>query len=141
MTDLAFLALGSNVGDRGAHIDLALDRIRNTSGMTILACSDIEITKAVGMTEQSDFLNCIVAVRTALRPRQLLEVCHAVEDAGGRVREGKWGPRTMDVDVVEIEGVTVNDPDLVVPHPELANREFWKRELGQVKAVLAAGEI
>lgn len=141
MTDVAFLALGSNLGNRMRHVRQALTLIGETPGVEVLACSEIEETSPVGETDQPPFLNCMVAVRTPLTPRELLGVCQAVEQAGGRVRTRKWGPRTIDVDIVEMGNLRVDDDDLVIPHPEAGNRDFWIRELAEVKATLKRAQL
>jgi 2-amino-4-hydroxy-6-hydroxymethyldihydropteridine diphosphokinase len=134
MAKVAYLALGSNQGNRIQFIQDALRRIGETPGIETLACSEIEETEPVGKTDQAFFLNCIAAIKTSLTPHELLAVCHKVEGAGGRLRTEKWGPRTIDVDIVEMENVLVDEDDLVLPHPELVNRQFWIRELAEVKS-------
>lgn len=134
MTDVAYIALGSNMGDRDAHLVAARSRIAATPGLHVLAASDVEETEPVGVPEQPPFLNQMIAVATALSPRALLGALHAIEQAGGRVRGRRWGPRTIDLDIVAFERATVSDADLVVPHAELGNRPFWQRELASVRA-------
>jgi 2-amino-4-hydroxy-6-hydroxymethyldihydropteridine diphosphokinase len=138
MTNVAYLALGSNEGDRMYFIQDTLRRLDAFEGLQLIAHSEVEETAPVGKTDQPSFLNCMVAVRTTLTPDELLKVCQALEAAGGRVRSEKWGPRTIDVDIVEMGSVSVDQDDLVIPHPELANRPFWINELAEVKALEAA---
>lgn len=141
MTDVAYLALGSNLGNRMRHVRQALTLMGETPGMEVLACSGIEETSPVGKTDQPPFLNCMVAVRTLLTPRELLGVCQSIEQAGGRVRREKWGPRSIDVDIVEMGDLRIDEADLIIPHPEAGNRDFWIRELAEVKDILKSSEL
>ena len=133
MTDVAYIALGSNVGNR----ELALARARAAIGAIrdtrLIAASEIEETEPVGPVVQGKFLNQMVAVSTTLPPRTLLAALHRIERAAGRVRAVRWGPRTLDLDIVMIEGKEYSDDALVIPHPELPNRDFWLRELAQLR--------
>ena len=133
MTDVAYIALGSNVGNR----ELALARARAAIGAIrdtrLIAASEIEETEPVGPVVQGKFLNQMVAVSTTLPPRTLLAALHRIERAAGRVRAVRWGPRTLDLDIVMIDGKEYSDDALVIPHPELPNRDFWLRELAQLR--------
>lgn len=131
--DVAYVALGSNVGDREAHLATARERIAAIPGVAMIAATPPEETAPVGPVAQRAFLNQMVALRTSLAPRGLLEALHAIEEAGGRERTVRWGPRTIDLDIVAFEEVVVREPDLTVPHPELANRDFWQRELALLR--------
>lgn len=117
----AFLGLGSNVGDRVRYLREAVDTLRSVGLVTV---SPVYETAPVGGPEQGPFLNLVVELRTDRSPRDLLGVCRRLEAAADRVRVERWGPRTLDVDVLWIEGTTVDDPDLVVPHPRLWERRF-----------------
>lgn len=118
----AFLGLGSNVGDRVGHLRDAVATLRD---LGLVAVSPVYETEPVGgPQEQGPFLNLVVELRTALSPRELLGVCHRLESAAGRGCEVRWGPRTLDVDVLWVEGTTVADEDLVVPHPRMWQRRF-----------------
>ena len=134
MRDVAYIALGSNLGDRHAHLRSARDRIGELRDTRILAVSDIEETTPIGPVAQGPYLNQMLAVETSLAPRELLEELQGIEQAGGRVRDERWGPRTIDLDIVLLEAQTVNDIDLRVPHPELDARDFWQRELDQIRS-------
>ena len=115
----AFLAIGSNLGDRAAHLRAAV------AGMPgVVAVSPTYETDPVGGPEQGPFLNAVVELDTELTPRQLLELCHRLEAAAGRVRTEHWGPRTLDVDVLLVGNQVVDEPDLQVPHPRLWERAF-----------------
>lgn len=133
MHDIAYIALGSNVGDRDAHLATARERIEALDGVTVTAATPVEETAPVGPVAQRAFLNQMLAARTSLSPRALLDALQAIEEAGGRERAVHWGPRTIDLDIVAFEHATVSDPDLVVPHPELPNRDFWQRELALLR--------
>jgi 2-amino-4-hydroxy-6-hydroxymethyldihydropteridine diphosphokinase len=82
---------------------------------------------------QPPYLNQMVLLETALEPRQLLGACQAIERARGRERTERWGPRTLDLDIVRFGQRRVNDPTLVIPHPELPNRDFWQRALAELE--------
>jgi 2-amino-4-hydroxy-6-hydroxymethyldihydropteridine diphosphokinase len=94
--------------------------------------SSVEETEPVGPVPQSPFLNQMVALETTMSPRALLDALHAIEQQAGRTREVRWGPRTLDLDIVAFERQRVDEPDLVVPHPELERRQFWQRELAEL---------
>ncbi len=133
MTDVFYIALGSNVGNR----ELALTKARAAIGAIrdtrLIAATEVEETEPVGPIQQSNFLNQMVAVSTTLAPRTLLAALHRIERAAGRVRASPWGPRTLDLDIVMLEGKEYTDDALVIPHPELCNRDFWQRELAQLR--------
>jgi 2-amino-4-hydroxy-6-hydroxymethyldihydropteridine diphosphokinase len=120
----AVLALGSNQGDRRATLQGAVEALAGTPGLTVVAVSPVYETDPVGGPEQPDYLNAVVLVEADLGPRDLLERALAVEAAFGRVRDVRWGPRTLDVDVVAVGDLRVDEPDLVVPHPRAAERAF-----------------
>jgi 2-amino-4-hydroxy-6-hydroxymethyldihydropteridine diphosphokinase len=116
---IAYLALGSNEGDRRGHLRRAvasLPGVRRVSG--------VYETAPVGGPEQGPYLNCVVEIDTDLGPRDLLVFCQQVEQDAGRVRTVRWGPRTLDVDILLFDDLTVDQPDLVVPHPRMAERRF-----------------
>lgn len=142
MTDIAYVALGSNLGDRAAHLAAARAALAALPDTSLLGASAVEETAPVGPPGQGRYLNQIVAIRTALAPRALLAELHRIEAAAGRVRAERWGARTLDLDIVRFERQTVFERDLVVPHPELANRDFWRRELAEAeRAAGAAGTV
>jgi 2-amino-4-hydroxy-6-hydroxymethyldihydropteridine diphosphokinase len=115
----AFLGLGSNLGDRVRHLRDAVAALPD-----VVAVSPVYETEPVGGPEQGPYLNLVVELDTSLSPRELLGVCQAREVAAARERVVRWGPRTLDVDVLWVEGATVHEPDLVVPHPRLWERRF-----------------
>jgi 2-amino-4-hydroxy-6-hydroxymethyldihydropteridine diphosphokinase len=119
----AFLGLGSNVGDRRRFPREAVQTLDDT-GIGLQAVSPVYETEPVGGPEQGRYLNLVVELDTELTARELLGVCRRIEAAAGRVRAEHWGPRTLDVDVLWVEGVEVDEPDLTVPHPRMWDRRF-----------------
>ena len=128
----AYLGIGSNLGDRVANLQLAVDALASTSGIAVVAVSPVYETEPVGGPPQDDFLNAVVAVETDLGPRELLAVCAVIEQDAHRVRDVRWGPRTLDVDILLVEGVQVDEPDLQVPHPRMHDRAFVLAPLDDV---------
>lgn len=137
MRDIAYVALGSNLGDRERHLRVARDAIARLPRTTVLAVSDVEETPPLG-PPQPHYLNQMIAVETELSPHDLLHALLAIERENGRVRREKWGPRTLDLDIVKYERQTVDDESLQVPHPGLPDRDFWQRELAALVDRLAA---
>jgi 2-amino-4-hydroxy-6-hydroxymethyldihydropteridine diphosphokinase len=123
--DIAYIALGSNLGVRPAYLARAREAIAGIPETRIIAESTVEETAAIGPIEQGPYLNQMVAVETSLAPRDLLAALHTIEAREGRVRTERWGPRTLDLDIVRFERQTIDEPSLRIPHPELPNREFW----------------
>lgn len=116
----AYLGLGSNVGDRHAHLRAAVAALPD-----VVAVSPVYETDPVGGPPgQGPYLNLVVALETARTPRELLELGQNLEDAAGRVRKERFGPRTLDVDVLLVGSLCVDEPDLVVPHPRMWERRF-----------------
>ncbi len=133
MKDVAYIALGSNLGRREVFLAEARDAIAALVLTQILAHTEIEETAPIGPVAQGPFLNQMIAIETELSPGDLLAELQRIERDAGRVREERWGPRTLDLDIVLFENQTVSAPDLTVPHPELPNREFWQRELADLR--------
>jgi 2-amino-4-hydroxy-6-hydroxymethyldihydropteridine diphosphokinase len=124
----AFLSLGSNLGDRRA---ILREAISSLSG--VVAISPVYETDPVGgPAGQGPFLNLVVEIDTDLTARQLLGVCHRLESAANRVRTERWGPRTLDVDIVWMEAGTVDEPDLHVPHERMHERRFVMAPLADI---------
>lgn len=116
----AYLGLGSNLGDRGAHLRAAVAALPD-----VAAVSPVYESEPVGGPPgQSPYLNLVVALDTELSARELLDVAHQLETAAGRVRTEKDGPRTLDVDVLLVGDLAVDEADLVVPHPRMWRRRF-----------------
>lgn len=120
----AFLGLGGNIGETVAQMQAAVDLLEGTPGVSLTAVSPLYRTTAEGGVEQADFINAVVEVRTSLTPHELLAVCQRLEAESGRVRDQRWGPRTLDVDILAVQGDKVTEPDLQVPHPRATVRAF-----------------
>jgi 2-amino-4-hydroxy-6-hydroxymethyldihydropteridine diphosphokinase len=129
-----FIALGSNLGDRAAFLRQAIERMKETPDFSVEAVSTVMETRPVGPIPQPDYLNAVVRAKTKLPPLRLLERLLAIERELGRTRRERWGPRTIDLDILYYGDRQVNEPSLQVPHPEIGNRPFLLaglRELGK----------
>ena len=133
-TDVAWVALGSNVGDRAAHLAFARERIGALAGTRVLAASTVEETAPIGPVPQGPYLNQMLRIETTLPPAALLHELQAIERLAGRVRDVRWGPRTLDLDIVLYARQTADRDGLRVPHPELHHRDFWLRGLHELDA-------
>jgi 2-amino-4-hydroxy-6-hydroxymethyldihydropteridine diphosphokinase len=130
----AFVALGSNLGNREQHLAAARAALDALPRTRLVAASAIEETAPLGAMDQPPYLNQMVLLETALEPRALLAACQAIERSRGRVRTERWGPRTLDLDIVRFGHRRIDDPDLIIPHPGLSQRDFWTRELAELEA-------
>lgn len=119
----AFLSLGSNLGDRREALQAALLGLERR-GVRVVRRSSLYETAPIGVTDQPPFLNLAVEVATDLTPEELLAACRRVEDDLGRVRQERWGPRTVDIDILLYDRRTVRTADLEIPHPRLTERRF-----------------
>lgn len=133
--DVAYVALGSNLGDRAAYLAQARERLARIGATRVIAESRIEETAPLGPIAQGPFLNQMVALETTLAPVELLAALQDIEGQLGRVRDQRWGPRIIDLDLVLMERQRSDDPRCRVPHPELVHRPFWLRELAELRAV------
>ena len=124
MTVRVALALGSNLGDRVATLQGAVDALASMPGLDVVAVSSMYETEPVGGPEQGAYLNAVVIADASVPPRELLELAMAVEQRFSRVRAERWGPRTLDVDVLAYGDEVVDEPDLQVPHPRAHERPF-----------------
>jgi len=124
----AFLGLGSNLGDRRAHLGNAVAGLPDVVGVSAV----YETDPVGGPPGQSPYLNVVVELRTTRSARSLLELGRHLEDAAGRVRAERWGPRTLDVDVLLVGDQRVAEPDLVVPHPRMNERRFVLAPLAEL---------
>lgn len=120
----AFLGLGSNLGDRMEHLQSAVDALQGDRRVRVDAVSSLYETEPVGGPEQGPYLNAVVRVATRLSPRALLRACQQVERRLGRVRDQRWGPRTIDVDILLYGKRVVHRRSLRIPHPRLDQRAF-----------------
>ncbi len=132
----AYLGLGSNLGDRLSHLAGAVQALNHELRVRVEKASSVYETKPVGVTEQPDFLNLVVEVKTSLSARDLLACCLAIESDLGRVRTKRWGARTIDIDVLWFDGQVINEADLVVPHPRLLKRAFVLVPLAELAPAL-----
>jgi 2-amino-4-hydroxy-6-hydroxymethyldihydropteridine diphosphokinase len=135
----AYLALGSNLDDRLGHLQQAVDGLRAADGLAVLALSRVYETDPVGGPEQGSYLNAVVALETSLGPWELLAVAQRLEADAQRVRTERWGPRTLDVDVLLYDDVTMDDVELTIPHPRLWERAFVLVPLADVAPDVVAG--
>ncbi len=119
---MAYIALGANLGDRAATLNTAIERLGALG--TVEAVSPFLDTEPVGYTEQPRFLNAVARLRTGLPPRDLLHALFHVEQELGRVRAVRWGPRTIDLDLLLYDDAVIDEPGLTVPHPRLHERRF-----------------
>jgi 2-amino-4-hydroxy-6-hydroxymethyldihydropteridine diphosphokinase len=121
----AVLALGSNLRDRLEHLQETVDALADTPGCEVVAVSPIYETEPVGgPSDQPRYLNAVIVVATIVPPGLLLERAHAIEDAFARVRQERWGPRTIDVDLISYGDQISDDPALTIPHPRAHERAF-----------------
>lgn len=125
----AVLSLGANLGNRLENLQGAVDALEDTPGVRVKGVSRVYETRPLGVPdgehgEQGDYFNAVVLVKTTLPPSSLLERAQAIEEAFERVRDVRWGPRTLDVDIVSYQGVTSADPALTLPHPRAHERAF-----------------
>jgi len=120
----AYLGLGSNLGDKKTNLTTALELLYKNPLIEVLKSSSFYETEPIGFNEQDWFLNAVVKVETSLDPYKLLSFCQAIEDRLRRKRLIRWGPRTMDVDILLYENFSSEDPMLTIPHPRMAERAF-----------------
>ncbi len=128
----AYIALGSNIGNREGNLNNAIEMLRQQEGVEVRLVSSFINTAPVGLTEQPDFLNAVVEVKTSLCPHKLLEICSDIEKKLKRERIIHWGPRTIDLDILLYEDLVLNDADLIIPHPRMHEREFVLKPLKEI---------
>jgi 2-amino-4-hydroxy-6-hydroxymethyldihydropteridine diphosphokinase len=124
MENIAFIALGSNLGDRFHYLKQALIQLDHHESIEIIDISSVYETDPVGYTEQSAFLNMVIKIRTSLLPLSLLEFLQQIEREGGRKREIHWGPRTLDLDILLFNQENMEAEQLKIPHPRMTERAF-----------------
>lgn len=130
MSHDVFLSLGSNMGDRLGYIKGAIEALRHKS--QVMTVSPIYETSPYGNVEQGNFLNCVAYIKTVFSPFTLLEYIHKIEKALGRKRRIKWGPRTIDIDIVFYDKIILNTLELTIPHPDMQNRLFVLKPLADI---------
>lgn len=133
----AFLSLGTNVGDRRAHLSAAISIVAASDEYRL---SSVYETEPVGGVVQDDFWNMVIELETMASPYELLERARSAERAAGRTREVRWGPRTLDVDVLLVGDERLDEPELTVPHPRLYERAFVLIPLAELAPELVSGE-
>lgn len=151
----AYVALGSNMGDRKKYLQIGVDAMRGREDIRLQALSSWRQTTPYGGVEQADFLNGVMKIQTLMAPEELLDYLHAVEQSAGRKREIHWGPRTLDLDILLYDDLVMESEELIIPHVDMQNRDFvlgpmaeiapWVRHpvlgltMGQLYAQLASG--
>ncbi len=128
----AYIALGSNMGDKEAYLDGAVDALGRTRGIRMGEVSDHLVTAPYGGVEQDDYLNAVLWADTYHSPERLLDILHGIEADADRVREIRWGPRTLDLDILLYDDLVLDTPDLHIPHIDMHNRDFVLRPLSQI---------
>lgn len=137
----ALIGLGSNIGDKAANIATAIAALAADPAITVTKRSRLYRTPPWGVTDQDWFANACIAVTTTLTPHGLLACCQAIENAMGRVRRLRWGPRVIDVDVLTYDELCLESPDLVLPHPRIGERAFVLAPLADIAPDLAIGGL
>ena len=128
----AFVAFGSNLGDKEKFIDEAIEALSNLPQINIVAISGKIVTKPYGNVEQDVFLNGVMKIETLLPADELLQILQKVEEHAGRERIIHWGPRTLDLDIIFYDDDIISEDDLIVPHPDMKNRDFVLKPLMQI---------
>lgn len=127
-----YLSIGSNLGDRQAFLTQAIKELDALDSCKVCEQSQIIETEPYGNVAQDKFLNCVIRIETVLNPQQLLDALHAIEAHAGRTREVHWGPRTLDLDILFYDHITVNTPQLTIPHADMHNRSFVLEPLNEI---------
>jgi 2-amino-4-hydroxy-6-hydroxymethyldihydropteridine diphosphokinase len=128
------VALGSNLGDRAAHLRAGREALGALPKTRLVAVSTVEETAPLGGMDQPPYLNQMVLLETEIEPRALLQACQTIERQEGRERTEHWCARTLDLDIVRFGNRQVRESDLIIPHPELPNRDFWRRALAEIES-------
>ncbi len=136
MGEVAFVALGANLGDRARSLAAARRALGALPGTRVIAETAVEETAPFGPPGQPPYLNQMIALDTTLAPHDLLDALHGIERDAGRTRHVRWGPRTLDLDIVRFGDRRIADERLTVPHPGLRDRDFWQREAAELEAAL-----
>lgn len=120
----AFISIGSNIGERNTYLKQAVQALNERTDTTVEKVSSIYETAPVGYVDQADFLNIVISIQTMLSAQDLLGVCQEIEQELGRERTIRWGPRTVDLDILLYNQDNIETEDLIVPHPRMAERAF-----------------
>ena len=124
MKNKVYLSLGSNIGNRQEYIESAIELVGKTEGIKILKKSGLYETSPVGYVEQDLFLNAVIKIETDFSERDILKIINKIENELDRKREIRWGPRTIDIDILIFSDKKINETDLIIPHKEMLNRLF-----------------
>ena len=124
MKNKVYLSLGSNIGNRQEYIESAIELVGKTEGIKILKKSGLYETSPVGYVEQDLFLNAVIKIKTDFSEREILKIINKIENELDRKREIRWGPRTIDIDILIFSDKKINETDLIIPHKEMLNRLF-----------------
>ena len=131
-----YLSLGSNLGDKERYLEMGVEELKNFRECVVLAESKLHITKPYGVTDQPDYTNACVKLRTLFSPNELLDILHTIEIKANRVRETHWGPRTLDLDILYYDDLIYDDDRLCIPHPEIPLRRFVLEPLAEIAPYL-----
>jgi len=130
--EIAYLALGANMGDRVGNLREAVRLLVENGACRVLSASSFYETKPVGVEDQPEFVNAVVRIETTLSPHDLLNLCLSIEKTMGRKRTMMWGPRVIDIDILLYSSVYTCDDDLVIPHPRMMERAFVLVPLAEI---------
>lgn len=133
---IAYVAMGSNMGNKREYLDNAVAFLQEREQIRVEKVSDYIVTEPYGVTDQDEFLNGCMQLRTLLTPKELLDVLHEEENRAGRKRTRHWGPRTLDLDILFYDKLVMWEDDLVIPHPEMAKRSFVLEPMVQLSPYL-----
>lgn len=128
----AYIALGSNIGDKKAYLDMAVKHLNERKDCQVKKVSDYLVTEPYGVTDQDDFLNGALELQTMLDPEELLQALHQIEQDANRVRTMHWGPRTLDLDILMYDDLVLDTPELHIPHIEMHLRDFVLIPMNQI---------
>lgn len=140
MENIAYIALGSNMGERSSYLKEAIEKLESSAVVSVLDHSSIYETEPVGYADQASFLNMVIKVTTSLKPLELLDVTQQIELQLGRKRELRWGPRTLDLDILLYNHENIESERLIVPHPRMFERAFVMIPLMELEPCLQGRE-
>lgn len=128
----AYIALGSNIGDTKGYLDMAVRRLGELDGCSVIKVSDYLVTKPYGGVEQDDFLNGALKLKTLMEPYELLDALHMIEAEAERERVIRWGPRTLDLDIIMYDDLVMDTEELCIPHIEMHMRDFVLKPMAEI---------
>ncbi|MFB4165025.1 2-amino-4-hydroxy-6-hydroxymethyldihydropteridine diphosphokinase [Alteribacillus sp. JSM 102045] len=136
MKNHVYLALGSNIGDRLHYLQQAVEKLQQDEEINIIQLSSIYETEPVGVTEQAPFLNMVLELYTSLEPKRLLETTQRIEEELNRVKIKRWGPRTIDLDILLFNDENIRMDELSIPHPRMHERAFVLIPLNEIASTV-----